>query len=306
MFAIQQEVLMSASQSSLESTHDLNLKLLEAAFTKFNETGERLELRYQSLLKETEELKEQLKMKDQEIKRAERLATLGETAAAIAHEVRNPLGAITLFLSLLRRDVEAMPRTISLVDQIESSIESIDHVVENILQFSRGKPLLLAPLNIHSVIREQIEGFKSRMNGQGNISCDLSGNPFIAANEVAIRQIVHNLVMNALQATKNQGCVQITVRDLRDDQLEIVISDNGPGIPDAIRSTIFDPFVTTKNEGTGLGLAIVQQLVTQHQGSIRLEDSEGTGFIIQLPRLRSAHCQRITKEEKNLSGEENL
>jgi two-component system sensor histidine kinase AtoS len=295
---------MSANQSSLETAHDRNLKLLEAAFAKFNETGDRLELRYQALLRETEELKEQLKIKDQEIKRAERLATLGETAAAIAHEVRNPLGAITLFLSLLRRDVKEMPKTITLVDQIEASVESIDHVVENILQFSRGKPLLFAPLNIHSVIREQAELFKSRISGEGAISCELIGNPFIAANEVAIRQIIHNLVMNSLQATKSQGMIKISVRDLPNNYLEIVITDNGPGIPEALRATIFDPFVTTKSEGTGLGLAIVQQLITQHQGSITLEASEGTRFVIQLPRQRAALAEQRHTIVRDLSSKE--
>ena len=297
---------MSASQSSLDTTHDRNLKLLEAAFEKFNETGDRLELRYQALLRETEELKEQLKIKDQEIKRAERLATLGETAAAIAHEVRNPLGAITLFLSLLRRDVKEMPNTTMLVDQIDASVESIDHVVENILQFSRGKPLLFAPLNIHSVIREQVEFFKSRINGEGAISCELIGNPFIAGNEVAIRQIIHNLVMNSLQATKFQGIIKIAVRDLSTSFLEIVITDNGPGIPEALRATIFDPFVTTKSEGTGLGLAIVQQLVTQHQGSIKLEASEGAQFLIKLPRRRATFAEPREIIVRDLSIEESI
>lgn len=278
------EDVMSAIQSSGPEQRDENLKLLEAAFARFNETGERLEAQYQALLQETEDLRSQLREKEKEIQRAEKLATLGETAAAIAHEVRNPLGAIKLFLSLLRRDVESVPSAVSLVDQIDTSIGSIDHVVENILQFSRDKNLSFGPINAHAVILEVIEILRPRGGQSGIIECHLDGNPFIVANEVALRQITHNLVLNGLQATRFSGFITVAFTDGENDTVNLVVSDNGPGIPEAICSTIFDPFVTTKNEGTGLGLAIVHQLVTQHGGTVRVQNDAGAQFTVVLPR----------------------
>lgn len=275
---------MSAIQSSATEQRDENLKLLEAAFARFNETGERLEAQYQALLQETEDLRLQLREKEKEIQRSEKLATLGETAAAIAHEVRNPLGAIKLFLSLLRRDVESIPSAVSLVDQIDTSVGSIDHVVENILQFSRDKNLSFAPINAHAVILEVIEILRPRGGQSGIIECRLEGNPFLVANEVALRQITHNLVLNGLQATRFNGVVTISFADAENDSVSLVVSDNGAGIPEAIRSNIFDPFVTTKNEGTGLGLAIVHQLVTQHGGSVSVRNDNGACFTVLLPR----------------------
>lgn len=275
---------MSASQNSAVAERDENLRLLEVAFARFTETGERLEAQYQALLQETEELRGKLREKEKEVQRAEKLATLGETAAAIAHEVRNPLGAIKLFLSLLRRDVENMPSTVVLVDQIDTSVGSIDHVVENILQFSRDKNLSFAPINAHAIIKEEVEKLRPRGGHSGTISCEVEGNPFMVANEVALRQVVHNLVLNALQATRFNGTVGVRFSGAANQDALLEVSDNGPGIPEGLRATIFDPFVTTKNEGTGLGLAIVQQLVQQHGGTVRVYNRSGAHFEVSLPR----------------------
>ncbi len=283
---------MSASQNSAVLGRDENLRLLEAAFTRFTETGERLEAQYNALLQETEELRVKLKEKEKEVQRAEKLATLGETAAAIAHEVRNPLGAIKLFLSLLRRDVENMPSAVTLVDQIDTSLGSIDHVVENILQFSRDKNLSFAPINAHAVILEEIEKLQPRGGQSGRIECEAQGNPYLVANEVALRQVVHNLVLNALQATRFNGTVTVRVRDGVNETALLEVSDTGPGIPEALLPTVFDPFVTTKNEGTGLGLAIVHQLVQQHGGTVEVENRPGAHFTVALPR-----AQKKAREE---------
>ena len=275
---------MTSSITEFNITQDPNLKLLEEAFRRFNETGERLEGRYQALLLETEDLRKRLKEKEEQVKRSERLATLGQTAAAIAHEVRNPLGAMTLFLSLLRRDVVGMPSTVALVDQIEKSMGTLNHVVENILQFSRERPISFSPINLHAVVLEVVSCLKPRGGVTAMIECQVNGDPFILANEASMRQIIHNLLLNALQATRFEGLVSISVNDIDQEQVQIEVRDNGPGIPTDMLDSIFDPFVTTKNEGTGLGLAIVHRLVTQHHGSISLENSKGACFRIQLPR----------------------
>lgn len=263
------------------------VQYLEEAFERFNEAGARLEERYQSLLSETEQLREQLQEKDREVKRAEKLALLGETAAAIAHEVRNPLGAIKLFISLLRRDVAGNSSAEGLVNQIDKSIVSLDHVVSNILLFAGGKKLAFAPTNIHALVQEQLIYFRPHDRETSIFELELSGNPFILGSESALRQILHNLLLNAVQATKNSGVVSIRCVDRPNGDLELSVADSGPGIPEHILGRIFEPFVTSKQEGTGLGLAIVKQLLTEHGASISAENRGGAVITCVFSRQRA-------------------
>jgi phosphoglycerate-specific signal transduction histidine kinase len=112
---------------------------------RFNESSSKLELRHTALMREVEDLREQLRAKDEEIKRSERLAVLGETAAALAHEVRNPLGAMSLFVSMLKGDLGERPQSIELVEEIEKSISSLNQVVSNVLHFAKNNKLNLSP-----------------------------------------------------------------------------------------------------------------------------------------------------------------
>lgn len=259
--------------------------VLERAFREFNEVSQRLEKKYELLVRETESLRAQLREKDLAVKRAERLATLGETAAAIAHEVRNPLGAIKLFVSLLRREVSGKKGAGELVDQIDKSINHLDGVVSNILQFSRDRGMELSPVNLHAIIQERVCGFGSGAPAsQFSVKLDLQAAPFLKGNEHGLRQVVYNLLLNAAQATRYRGEVCIATRDEGADKVVLTVHDNGPGIPDSVLGKIFEPFVTTRNEGTGLGLAIVQQIVEHHGGSITAANEGGAVFTITLPR----------------------
>lgn len=259
------------------------IKLLNEAFAKFNETSEQLQLKYRELLEESNRLRETVKEKEKEIKNQEKLVMLGETAAAIAHEVRNPLGAIKLFVSLLRSDCSEKPESLQLIDQIDASIDSLDNVVTNILQFSKDKKLSFTPVNIHSIIQEQLLSFPRTEVNQASFELNLLANPFIFASETAIRQIFYNLILNSLQATKYSGKIFIKTNDVTDG-IQILIQDNGPGIPNELLETVFEPFVTSRNEGTGLGLAIVKQLVTRHFGSISASNNGGAELKLVFPR----------------------
>lgn len=265
------------------STEAAPAQLLEEAFTKFTEASARLEERHLALQLETEELRTQLKKKDLEIQRAERLATLGEMAAAIAHEVRNPLGAIKLFLSLLADDMRDRPDSLALVKNIDHSIESLDHVVSNILQFSKGHKAQLFPLNLHAVIQEQVTQCRG---SYPEVTWDvkLSGGPFVAGNEHTLRQVFHNLLLNACQAMKGKGQALVTV-SANPQGTTVAISDSGPGIAAAVINRLFEPFVTTRNEGTGLGLAIVKQVLDNHGATITANNrsSGGAEFSIFFP-----------------------
>jgi two-component system sensor histidine kinase HydH len=258
------------SPESLTAREERVTALL-GAFEQFRRASERLEERYAVLKSETEQLRRQIREKDIAIKKAEKLATLGEAAAAIAHEVRNPLGAMKLLVSLIKEDVAGKPDTTVLVDQMGRSIESLEHVVTNILHFSAGKKLVLAPVNIHALVHECAEQLRAQSPHTLHVVTALEGNPFIRGAEHALRQIITNLCMNGVQAMKQHGTLTLVCKEVGDHTV-LTVRDTGPGFPAAVRERLFEPFVTTKNEGTGLGLAIVKKIVDEHGASISIPE----------------------------------
>ena len=259
--------------------------LLANAFARFTEASSKLEARQQILVNEIATLKEQLRAKEAEIKKAERLSVLGQTASALAHEVRNPLGAIKLFVSMLRRDLKDQPQSIEVLNHIERSISTLDHTVTNILFFSKERLLPRVPLNLHSLVREEILVLSMAAPEAPPISLVVSGNPFIHGNDTALRQLLKNLVMNSYQATKFKGQISIAVSDLNEGAIEVVMQDDGPGIPAQMIKSVIEPFVTSRSEGTGLGLAICRQIVEAHGGKIEVTNAPGARFQIVLPRV---------------------
>jgi signal transduction histidine kinase len=256
---------------------------------RFNESTAKLESRHVELLAEVAELQEQLRQKDEEVKRSERLAMLGETAAGLAHEIRNPLGAITLFVSMLRRDLKDRPESLDLLDQVDRSIRSLDGVVSNVLHFAQSKPVRVSPVNLHSVVQELQQHFVSLYSPQSQFDIELSGNPFIKADEQGVRQCLYNLILNALQAVSFAGAISVVVDDAADrDGASIVIKDDGPGIPGHIMGRLFEPFTSGRREGTGLGLSIVRRIVEGHGGTVAVRNTPSAEFTVFLPRRGSA------------------
>ncbi len=252
---------------------------------RFNESTEKLESQHTALIREVEDLREQLRVKDEEMKRAERLAMLGETAAGLAHEIRNPLGAITLFVSMLKADLTDRPESFDLVEQIEKSIKSLDGVVSNVLHFAKNQRLRCAPLNLHSVVQELVGHFSSLYSPQSSFEVSVHGNPFVLGDEQGIRQCLYNIVNNSLQAISYAGTVRVTVNDAREaDAVEIVVSDDGPGISGEILGKLFQPFTSGRREGTGLGLSIVRRIVDAHGGQVSARNTPHAEFTIILPR----------------------
>jgi len=266
---------------------------LAQLFERFTETSNKLELKYAGLLREVEELRAQLSKKEEEVKRSERLAMLGETAAALAHEVRNPLGAITLFLSMLKSDVSDRPQALQMVDEIERSISSLNNVVSNVLHFAKDNHVRPVPINIHSILNETAQHFSSLYAPAASVVVTTSGNPFVVADDQALRQALYNLMVNALQASRFEGTITIDARDWADgDGTVVTISDSGPGITDSVMQNLFDPFVSGKASGTGLGLSIVRRIIEAHSGTISARNESGAVFTIQLPRKVASQVSR--------------
>ncbi|MEI2763970.1 histidine kinase dimerization/phospho-acceptor domain-containing protein [Methanothrix soehngenii] len=150
---------------------------LMEAFQRFSSASQRLEQKYEVLRRESEELKLRLRQKDEEINRSARLAILGETAAALAHEVRNPIGALRIFLSLLKGDVADRPQAAEMVSHMDRTISSLNHVVENILHFAKDGTAALAPVNLHALLQEQAAVVRSDPRGTLAISFALGRRP---------------------------------------------------------------------------------------------------------------------------------
>ena len=276
-----------------DATHEETaVKSLKKVFLKFNEASTRLETKFSMLFKETEELRKKLREKDLIIEESEKMAQLGKMAAALAHEIRNPLGAIKLFSSLLREEIEDNSSGLIIVEHIESSVHSLNAVISNMLQFARREPLKLTPVNVHSVIREQAE-YIMRKFKKIKIELQLEGSPFILGSEHALRQAFYNLFLNGVQATSENGVLKVVAFENGEESI-VRISDNGPGISTDILPNIFEPFVTSKNEGTGLGLAVVGEIIKGHKGAIMVKNANGAQFIL---RFRKKLDDVIKQEE---------
>ena len=220
-------------------------------------------------------------------KRTEKLAAMGEMAANIAHEIRNPLGSIELFASLLIKDLKGRKNR-DRVSNIISSVRNMDNKISNLLLFAREQNPLMKKINIHNVLQE-IVVFSEQIIEKENIvltvnyeNCD----PVIVGDAEMLKQVFLNLILNALQAMPEGGDLHIETRisDMGDDNSNVGIRfmDTGIGIPVENIKKIFDPFFTTKERGTGLGLAIVHNIVDIHGGSIDVESNKGGGTIFNI------------------------
>lgn len=237
----------------------------------------------QVLKEEILHLRNALTERDNQAAHSERLKTLGETAAALAHEVKNPLGSLKLFVSLLQDGLED-PAHIELTEHVMKSVDNLTNVVDNILLFAKGRALPLAPVNIHSLLSEQVELLAPRLYGPA-IEVALEGNPYIHGNEHSLRRVFQNLLINAAQATSFEGQIWVSCT-ATEGEVEIKIRDSGDGIDLETIDTIFEPFMTTRIEGTGLGLAIVREIVERHHGKVYALNRGGAEFVVVLPRVQ--------------------
>ncbi|MBW7982296.1 PAS/PAC sensor signal transduction histidine kinase [Enterobacillus tribolii] len=220
------------------------------------------------------------------IAQAERLAALGELMAGVAHEVRNPLTAISGFVQLLK-DGEEDARKREYTHIILNEVNSINKVIQQLLDFARPRCGRMQQVSLNQLITETLILIKtggSEARIDFNV-CLEEGLPDIDADGEQLKQVLLNLLINAVQAIPCKGNITITTRRSGERHQEITIRDSGQGISEESISRIFDPFYTTKPSGTGLGLPICQRIIALHDGDIRLESrpGHGTTFIILLP-----------------------
>ncbi|NUP13718.1 MAG: hypothetical protein HOW73_47385 [Polyangiaceae bacterium] len=221
-----------------------------------------------------------------ELVERERLAALGEFAAIVAHEVRNPLGSIGNAVSVLRRVVTA-PEATGLLDIVAEESARLNQIVSDLIDFARPNPPSFQLDGVARVVERAVEAARQSVPG-GNVVLETMGDvPNIPLDARILRQAVVNLVMNALQASPPGTEVHVAI-SLEGERVRIDVTDQGDGIAADVQPRIFEPFFTTKATGTGLGLSVVKRAIDAHRGDVLVSSNpgEGTTFSIRLPMGR--------------------
>ena len=223
------------------------------------------------------------------LRRSEKLATMGQMAATVAHEIRNPLGIIKSTAYVLRQRYENAAAPDELFEFIPSEVRRLNHLVSDFLSLARDKQLNFSQADLVKTIEKAITMVRSDEQANG-VAWDFSRTApvlIVRHDEEAITQVLLNLLLNAVQALAGKGRLQITLHEKIDKGRKfahIVVQDDGPGLPE-VAEKIFEPFFTTKTKGSGLGLAVCKQLVEKHGGKILAESekNKGTAMHVFLP-----------------------
>lgn len=235
---------------------------------------------------------------EQMAKRTEKFAAMGEMAANIAHEVRNPLGSIALTASLLLKGL-ADEKSRDRAARIIRSVRNVDNKIANLLLFTRKPEPVFRNLPIHDILRDILRFSEEILEKEGiRLSvCLADGEPVVRADGELLKQVFLNIILNAVQAMRGGGELDIETRlhvdaapgRVPERTLELRFADTGPGIAEQDRKRIFDPFFSTREGGSGLGLAIVHNIMDLHRGSVDVEGSRQGGciFTILLPLVES-------------------
>jgi signal transduction histidine kinase len=271
---------------------------VRATTSRGDEVGE-LSRAFNRMMDELEEAREMEQTRQSQLAHTEKMAAVGSLAAGVAHEVNNPLGGILTCIESMREhpdDVEMHERYLQL---IHDGLKRIEHIVANLLDFSRQRQMVLEPTSLNHSLRHVIDLVKFQLErGSVAVEMDLDADePLVMADHFQMEQLFLNLVLNALQSMPDGGTLSLRTRR-RHDSVVVEVRDSGAGIPEEIRDRIFDPFFTTREvgEGTGLGLAVSDSIVAAHGGMIEVESSVGKGtvFRVAFPALERVVGEDIT------------
>jgi two-component system sensor histidine kinase HydH len=227
----------------------------------------------------------------------EKLAAVGTMTAGLSHEIRNPLNAAALQLTVLERRISKLASDVQgplnePLHLVRDEIRRLDHILEDFLQFARPREFVAKEVDVHVVLAKVMDLLEGEIERRGlRLVRDLQPVPPVAGDEERLRQVVMNLALNAIDACPRAGSVRVScgVEEPADGverrAVAIHVDDTGPGVPNDVRDRIFEPFFTTKASGSGLGLSIVHAIVTQHGGTILIDDAPdgGARFTLRLP-----------------------
>jgi signal transduction histidine kinase len=264
---------------------DSELGDLEIVLAAWQSATDRLQHTHEALRNEVRRLTDELEIKNRQLARKNRLADLGQMASHVAHEVRNSLVPITLYLSLLRRHLHGQAACLHILDKMEAGFTALEVTVHDLLQFTSDRDPCLKLVDIHALVHDICDSLAPQLEAQGiQTELDIPVGLRIVADGEMLRRATMNLVLNALDAMPDGGELSITAW-MGARTFELEIADSGPGINDNVRRHLFEPFFTTKSNGTGLGLTIVDRIAEAHGGEVRAENCPqgGAAFTIQIP-----------------------
>jgi signal transduction histidine kinase len=240
-----------------------------------------LQLQMQGLIQEISRTVEQLQQREHEILRAEQLAAVGQIAAGVAHELRNPLTAIKM---LVQTGLEEHPPSGLATEElavIEQSIRRMEQYIQIFLDFARPPRAERRRIDLLEVVRRAVALVEGRARRQKvDLAMHLPDEPLVASlDPEQIQQVLVNVLINSLDAQPRGGMIEVGV-GRHDGKVELEVSDRGPGLPAEIRGRLFEPFVTSKPDGVGLGLSICKRLIETNGGTIRIANAPGGGAAV--------------------------
>lgn len=234
------------------------------------------------------------KLMEEAIRRNDRLRSLGQLSASVAHEIRNPLAGIATTAEVLGEKLRGDESTVPYIRTMLDEISRLDGIVRNLLAFARPPRPQLAPCDAREII-DRVRALVAEQASARTVTIAVTegdASPPCHADPAQLTQVLLNLALNAVQACGDGDRVTLGARRVAEgggEWIEFEVTDSGPGVPEAVRGSLFEPFVTTKAQGTGLGLAICRQIVGDHRGSIACEFLDrGTRFSVRVPALKDS------------------
>jgi two-component system sensor histidine kinase HydH len=289
---------MTATLAQLAAAHQApDVNDLTDLVRTLNAVAGELQSTHAALQAQVAQLKSELAEANAQLRRSQALAALGEMAAGIAHEVRNPLGSIQLNVQLLASELDAKPQQAELCTKVSQAVEGIDAIVRDVLTFAREMRIRPEPLGAGDLFERALDACESLVRRSGIDVQTRSGaadEDVIEGDGLLLTQALGNVVRNAVEAIVESAPESRIVRlsaaveqrrgaeSKRAEHLVITVEDSGPGIPADIEDRIFNPFFTTRSTGTGLGLAMVHRIVEAHHGHVTLGKSALGGAKVEL------------------------
>ncbi len=275
----------------------LGLDDLRQLMRTVNETTQRLQQTHESLQLEVSRLQGELAEANAQLRRSRSLAALGEMAAGIAHEVRNPLASIGLYAQMLVEDLADRPETARLAGRIGGAVDRIDTIVSDVLRFARDTSVQRRCVTVAGLVEQALESCRATL-AETEVSVvteEAAGDPLcVEVDPTLMVQALANVIRNAAEAVGEipDGARTVHVRversmrrlpnGERGDRVVIGVEDSGPGIAPEVLERMFNPFFTTRPTGTGLGLAIVHRIVEAHDGHVVVSNRDEGGATVEL------------------------
>jgi len=277
---------MTESTMVAENLLSLNADAgLETVLAAWHTATVQLEQTHETLRKEVCRLTDELEVKNRELARKNRLADLGQMASHVAHEVRNNLVPVTLYLSLLRRRISDDPGSLDVLDKVEAGFTALEATVHDLLHFTSDRDPQWRVFRLGELIDDVLGTLAPQLSAQGiETVLDVPDGQTVQADRNMLRRAILNLALNALDAMPDGGTLTVTAT-AGTQGVELEISDTGPGLLEEAGRRAFEPFYTTKCGGTGLGLAIVYRIAEVHGGRVSgINCPEGgAAFTITIP-----------------------